>query len=148
MSSYPSSRDLPRSQSRRRQGAALVALILPALLAGGCGETDPAAARANLHLPPDGYVANGERGRDAFARSCAECHGKDGLGTQRGPPLVNKTYEPGHHPDMAFHLAVKNGVRQHHWNFGDMPAQSAVTPKQAADIVRYVRELQRARGID
>jgi mono/diheme cytochrome c family protein len=42
---------------------------------------------------------------------------------------------------------VRHGVRQHHWPFGDMPAQPQVTDEQLAQIIRYVRELQAANGI-
>jgi len=38
--------------------------------------------------------------------------------------------------------------RVHHWLFGDMPAQPAVTDSDRANIIRYVRELQKASGIE
>ncbi|MGR3582900.1 MAG: c-type cytochrome, partial [Pseudooceanicola nanhaiensis] len=44
--------------------------------------------------------------------------------------------------------AVQNGVRAHHWKFGDMPPQTGLTPSDVANIVAYVRELQRANGIE
>jgi hypothetical protein len=40
------------------------------------------------------------------------------------------------------------GVRAHHWRFGDMPPDPAVTPVEVAQITRYVRELQQANGIE
>jgi hypothetical protein len=49
---------------------------------------------------------------------------------------------------MSFYLAVQNGVRAHHWRFGDMPAQTGLTRADVAGIVAYVRELQRANGIE
>jgi hypothetical protein len=39
------------------------------------------------------------------------------------------------------------GARQHHWRFGDMPAQLQVSKEQVATIIQYVREMQRANGI-
>ena len=52
-----------------------------------------------------------------------------------------------HHGDAAFLLAVRNGVRAHHWRFGDMPPQPGLTGAEVAAITAYVRELQRANGI-
>ncbi len=88
-------------------------------------------------------------GKRAFDGTCAACHGANGSGRiGYGPPLVHKVYEPGHHGDMAFYMAVQNGVRAHHWPFGDMPAQSGLTRADVSDIIAYVREMQRANGID
>jgi len=49
---------------------------------------------------------------------------------------------------MAFHLAVQNGVRAHHWKFGNMPAQDGLTRSDVNTIVAYVREVQQANGIN
>jgi hypothetical protein len=62
--------------------------------------------------------------------------------------LVDAVYRSSHHADSAFMLAVRRGVRAHHWLFGDMPPQTEVTDRELADIVRYVRELQKANGIE
>lgn len=88
-------------------------------------------------------------GETAFNAKCAACHGANGAGTEgKAPPLVHKIYEPGHHGDAAFLVAVKNGVRPHHWPFGDMPPVEGLTDSDVANIVAYVRALQRANGID
>jgi mono/diheme cytochrome c family protein len=84
----------------------------------------------------------------AFQRSCASCHGDVAQGTATGPPLIHAIYRPGHHADVAFELAVRRGVRAHHWRFGDMPPQPMITPDAIHMITRYVRELQQANGID
>ena len=86
-------------------------------------------------------------GRAAFEANCGQCHSKDGSGTDKGPPLIHRVYHPGHHGDAAFFLAARQGVRQHHWRFGDMPAQPGVTNEQLDAIVRFVREVQAANGI-
>jgi cytochrome c len=86
-------------------------------------------------------------GQRAYDATCAKCHGAYGLGTDKGPPFLNPIYNPGHHSDEAFLRAVRNGVRQHHWRFGDMPAQPAVSDEEVQLIVRYVREVQQANGI-
>lgn len=88
-------------------------------------------------------------GQLAFETSCAACHGKNAVGQDGvAPPLVHKIYEPNHHGDAAFLLAAKNGVRAHHWQFGDMPPVPDIADDSIALIVDYVRELQRANGIN
>lgn len=86
-------------------------------------------------------------GKPVFDSSCASCHGGTAEGTKQGPPLVHKTYNPGHHADEAFTRAVRNGVTQHHWRFGDMPKRPEVRDTEIPNIIRYVRELQEANGI-
>lgn len=86
-------------------------------------------------------------GKVAFDAVCAACHGVNAGGSDKGPPLIHDYYNPGHHSDAAFFLAAQRGVRQHHWNFGDMPAQPQVSESELEAIVQYVRELQQANGI-
>jgi hypothetical protein len=62
--------------------------------------------------------------------------------------LIDVAHRPWHHADGAFTLAVRRGVRVHHWLFGDMPPQHEVTDRELADIVWYVREVQKADGIE
>lgn len=88
------------------------------------------------------------RGRIAFNQACATCHGRDAAGGPGGPPLIHKIYEPSHHADGAFRLAVSRGVVQHHWDFGNMPPQSdKVDAEDVENIIAFVRETQRADGI-
>lgn len=90
-----------------------------------------------------------ERGADVFAENCAACHGANAAGRDgSGPPLVHKIYEPSHHGDMAFFLAVENGVRAHHWRFGNMAPVEGVDRAEIGELVAYVRELQQANGIN
>ncbi|MCB1997629.1 MAG: cytochrome c [Rhodoferax sp.] len=105
-------------------------------------------------LPPSALGVNvpalspqAQAGQRIFDAECATCHGRFGTGTDKGPPLLNAIYNAGHHADEAFFRAAQQGVRQHHWQFGDMPAQPQVSAEQLAQIVRYVRELQQANGI-
>ncbi len=91
--------------------------------------------------------ATATRGKTAFDANCATCHGMNASGTDKGPPLIHNIYNPGHHGDASFFFAAKQGVRAHHWRYGDMPPQPQVSEAQITDIVVYVRELQRANGI-
>jgi mono/diheme cytochrome c family protein len=89
-----------------------------------------------------------EIGKTAFEVNCAECHGNNAAGSDKGPPLVHDIYNPGHHSDAAFVFAAKRGVRQHHWRFGAMPPQPRVNDGELKAIIRFVRELQTANGIE
>lgn len=98
---------------------------------------------------PDSLSEEAEIGARAFEAKCAACHGINAAGREgAGPPLIHKIYEPSHHGDGAFMVAATNGVRQHHWSFGNMPPVEGITPAEIKSIVSYVREVQRANGID
>jgi len=88
-----------------------------------------------------------QAGEAKFNANCAVCHGKGGIGTNQGPPLVHQIYEPNHHGDAAFQRAATMGVRAHHWQFGDMPKIEGVTPADVDQIIAYVRWLQKQAGI-
>lgn len=98
---------------------------------------------------PETLSANAQIGKRAFDVKCAACHGTNAAG-QNGvaPPLVHKIYEPSHHADFAFQRAAQNGVRSHHWGFGNMPPVEGITTAEIKFITAYVRELQRANGIN
>lgn len=139
----------------------LIAVLAAALFAGAyllvgrsadddrraAGEVSEGAPIVSVSIPEtlsDAAVT----GARAFEAKCSACHGASAAGKQGfGPPLVHRVYEPGHHGDMAFQLAVRNGVRGHHWKFGDMPPVAGLSVSEVDTIVAYVRELQRANGI-
>jgi len=87
-------------------------------------------------------------GETAFNASCAVCHGVNAAGSRRGPSLILQLYQPGHHADAAFLSAIRLGVRRHHWRFGNMPRRPEVDEEGEKNIIAYVRELQRANGIN
>ena len=86
-------------------------------------------------------------GARLFDLHCAACHGRDAGGTAVGPTLIHTTYRPAHHADVSFTLAVRHGVPAHHWNFGNMPPVPAVKADEVTAIVRFVREVQKANGV-
>ncbi len=127
----------------RAAAAVSVALLL------GCGppeavEVDVEVAEAVLQSE---IPAELEVGRRAYNANCTLCHGRRALGTDQGPPLVHIVYEPAHHADGAFLLAVQRGVRAHHWSFGDMPPIPGLTREEVTEIIAYIRFLQRQAGI-
>ena len=91
--------------------------------------------------------ADVQPGESKFKANCSVCHGVGGVGTSQGPPLVHKIYEPNHHGDATFQRAAANGVKAHHWEFGNMPKIDAVTPEDVDQIIKYVRWLQKQAGI-
>ncbi len=117
---------------------------LACLVAMGCRSGDAPVPADFAPGPVPAEFALGER---LFAGSCAKCHGPLALGTEMGPPLVHRIYEPSHHGDAAFLLAVTQGVVPHHWSFGPMPAIPEVTREDVPEIIGYVRWLQRSAGI-
>ncbi|WP_372609453.1 c-type cytochrome [Aquicoccus sp.] len=97
---------------------------------------------------PETMSDDARMGERTFEAKCVACHGENAAGVMgSGPPLVHKIYEPSHHADYAFEMAVKNGVRAHHWQFGDMAPVDGLTGADIRAITAYVRELQRANGI-
>lgn len=87
------------------------------------------------------------KGEQTFKRICIECHGENAGGSKKGPPLINPYYKPSHHADIAFVNAIRQGVRQHHWKFGNMPPQPDVKPGETTPLIAYIREIQRTNGI-
>ena len=107
-------------------------LIPPALAA------DPPAPK-----PPEALA----KGEALYNTNCSACHGAGARGTTKGPPFLDKIYEPNHHADIAFYRAPEMGVRAHHWNFGDMPKVPSVIKDDLTQIIAYIRWLQKQAGI-
>lgn len=117
----------------------VIAAVAVAAIVAACGDEG------------GGEVGGAPPGRDGsalYAEHCASCHGTDLRGTDLGPSHRSVVYEPGHHPDDAFRSAVANGVRAHHWSFGDMPPVPGLSPAEVDAIIEHVRETQRAEGYE
>lgn len=137
---------------------AVLAIVAAAIAAAaiwtrGGEKAAPAGANAGQQAAvtvavPATFSDTAKIGERAFNAVCAACHGVNAAGTDAGPPLVHRIYEPSHHGDAAFESAVANGVRAHHWRFGDMPPQPALTKADLRSVIAYVRELQRENGIE
>lgn len=119
-------------------GMSLVMLVgFGSLGACGSDETESAA---------DGALV--ERGADAYAQSCASCHGADLRGTDNGPSHLSVVYEPNHHTDDSFRNAIANGAPQHHWDFGDMEPIEGLSDDDVEAIIAYVRSEQQLQGFE
>ena len=110
-------------------------------------DVEAGAPIAQIAIPAS-FSDNAQLGQRIYEARCSACHGENAAG-QNGvaPPLVHKTYEPSHHSDMAFIMAAKNGVRAHHWNFGNMPPVEGISDGEVRLVTAYNRELQRENGI-
>ena len=128
-------------RASRSSRLGIAALALGLLGAAACDSSQPKPAGAGA-VPQE--VQAGEA---KFNAHCSACHGRQAAGTQQGPPLVHKIYEPNHHGDAAFLRAAEFGVKAHHWEFGNMPKIEGVSPGDVEQITGYVRWLQRQAGI-
>lgn len=88
------------------------------------------------------------QGRGVFEARCASCHGRGARGSRQGPPLVHEVYGASQFADEAIVQAVRAGVAAKRWQFGNMPKIGGVSDIELTALVRYIRELQIAHGID
>lgn len=126
-------------------GIGFLVLILGIAVIGFRGDPSNTAADTGIAVQDPDLVAHGE---PLYQTSCASCHGTDLKGTDTGPSHLSAVYEPNHHSDIAFVLAAQNGVRAHHWPFGDMEPVPGLGEQELAAIVAYVRENQRISGFE
>ena len=133
-------------------GYAIVVSLVVLMMACG-GESGSQGIGVEPEVSEGGDVAGASlsgmarAGEAVFNANCSLCHGVGATGTNQGPPLVDRIYEPGHHPDFSIRNAVAQGVRQHHWVFGDMAPVPGVSDDDVESVVCYIREIQRAGGI-
>lgn len=90
----------------------------------------------------DGPTTTLERGEAIYGANCAQCHGGDLAGTDRGPSLLEPIYGPEQLSDAEFADAIRNGVDEELWEFGPMPANGAITDTQIEAILAFVRAAQ------
>ena len=82
-----------------------------------------------------------------FNTNCASCHGINAANGMGGLPLIHDIYNPGHHANGAFINVIRNGVHQHHWQFGEMPSQRHIVFGDMVFLVKFIREVQQQNGI-
>lgn len=125
-----------------------VATIAALLAIAACGGDDTSTPTATESSASGARLSDmGRAGESVFNANCSVCHGVGAVGTKQGPPLLDRVYHPGHHPDASFRNAVRNGVRSHHWEFGDMAPVPGVSADEIEEVICYVRETQRANGL-
>ena len=124
-------------------------MILNIFLLGGCakGNSEEPQTKEKKVVSASEVPTHLKKGEEMFHARCAVCHGEKAKGTDKGPTFISRIYEPNHHGDASFHLAVRNGVRAHHWQFGNMPKISGLTQEEMTHIIGYVRWLQKQAGV-
>ena len=102
----------------------------------------PALSAEEIEIPF--HLAKGQL---LYEKYCSSCHGLQLNGSDKGPPLIHPFYKPSHHNDKSFYRAALKGVKQHHWNFGDMPPVAGMTPGKMDRVVPYLRYYQRQKAL-
>jgi len=87
------------------------------------------------------------KGQILFEKYCSGCHGLQLDGSDQGPPLIHPFYKPSHHGDKSFYRAALQGVRQHHWDFGDMKPVEGMTRGKMDSVVPFVRYYQQQKKL-
>lgn len=98
------------------------------MLAAACGADGPGTAL--------------ERGERIYAANCAQCHGGDLAGSERGPSLLLEVYGPAELADAEMADAIRNGVEQRLFEFGPMAGNGALRDEQIDAVVTFVRAEQ------
>jgi mono/diheme cytochrome c family protein len=127
----------------KTQGIALVLLMLVA----GMSIANHQNGHVDVTVDTDQLSDRALKGQEVFNIRCAVCHGTNGSGTPAGPPLIHTIYNPNHHDNNSFSRAVTKGVQQHHWSYGNMPAQAGVGFSELSAILAFVREVQVFNGV-
>ncbi|CAC9585490.1 hypothetical protein BHECKSOX_2191 [Bathymodiolus heckerae thiotrophic gill symbiont] len=118
-------------------------LIIMILMFGFFAWLNSEKATRNSVFPDSNYKSSIYQGEAVYQSNCVGCHGGSLLGTEKGPSLLEDVYKSSHHADLSFYYAINDGVRQHHWQFGDMPAIKGLSPEGISDITAYVRHKQK-----
>lgn len=123
-------------------------LIVPALLLlgglPGCGGEAGAASGRWSGFNPGPAPAEVHRGEVVFNTFCLSCHGLHGTGAAgAGPALLDSIFASERVSDEAMIIAMDRGSSQRYFNLGAMPPVQRLTREDAAQVVAYVRWLQR-----
>jgi mono/diheme cytochrome c family protein len=89
---------------------------------------------------PRSLSSQARKGKKFYQANCLSCHGPSTRGSAKGPPLIG--YERSNHSDEKFRDAVRKGVPQHHWKYGDMPPIKNAGEQDITNLISYVRALQ------
>ena len=135
-----------------RKSEIIQLIVIGAVLIGGIAVVvskfgGPSKKDISVAVTVPKLSSTAKKGQKYFDKSCISCHGENASGTESGPPLIHDVYNPGHHGDESFYRATIQGVKQHHWPYGNMPPRPELSKNQVSYIIAYVRELQEANGI-
>ena len=101
-----------------------------------------ASASIGAACGADGPTNTLGRGAAIYGANCAQCHGDDLAGSDRGPSLLEPVYGPDQLSDAEVADAIRSGVDEELWEFGPMPGNGAITDAQIEAIIAFVRAEQ------
>ena len=112
------------------------------------GAITAALAVLGVACGDDGGDAAGGRGEAIYQANCSACHGDDLRGASTGPSLLYDIYGPDELADEEIAAAIREGVEEQRWDFGDMPANGALGDSQIDQIIDHIRTVQSTEGLD
>jgi mono/diheme cytochrome c family protein len=116
----------------------MVATVVVLMTVAGCGD-DPVSVPS---VPGD--VAAGAA---VYERSCAGCHDAGAAGDGGGVSLVDARFALPGFDDVAFVTAIVRGVSADGSEHGGMPRIRGLSEQDLADLLAFVRGLQRSAGL-
>ena len=131
-----------RTPRKRLTRFALQLVVVIAIAVGA-----PAAQGQDKQIIVPPLFGDALAGQTVFARHCQTCHGVNMSGSDKGPTLIHRVYHPGHHNDASIYIAVRRGSRQHHWRFGNMKPIDGISDAEIAQVIVYIRAVQKANGL-
>lgn len=135
---------LPRTGKRPSNLAGLgllTAVVALAIVLTACAAGSATSEHSSESVPMLGGAA-------LYEQHCGGCHGVDLKGTDRGPSQLSVVYAPDHHPDESYRSAIANGVKAHHWSFGDMAPVKDLSPDEVDELISYIRAQQDQHGLE
>ncbi len=115
---------------------ALISLAAPAAWARVGTLVQQAPPRANvLSNPFDGQQRAQRAGAKLFARECAACHGPDGIGMRKAPPL-NRADVHEASPGALFWVLRSGSLKR------EMPSFAHLPEAQRWQIITYLKTLK------
>ncbi len=136
------------------------AIIFTCVITAACGADASEAGDTSAPEPPPAQTAEVTAptstaaelvipdGAEVYQQYCAECHGVDLRGTDKGPSQLSIVYEPNHHGDYAYRVAIRDGTREHHWWFGDMPPVEGISDLEIEKVISFIRAEQERLGFE
>jgi cytochrome c oxidase cbb3-type subunit III len=101
-----------------------------------CGGVFVALAQSPSQKRSTSSKSDSIQGKQIFASTCAQCHGLDGKGSERGPNIADRPSIQRLSDSQIFHV-VENGVPG-----TGMPAFPSLQAPQIRALVAYLRTLQ------
>lgn len=111
------------------------------LWAAACANSDDNSAASTA-------VGDPAAGEQTYGDFCGACHGRDFEGSVQGPSQLDAVFEPATTTDADFRSAIRNGVEETNYDYGNMPPIRSLDDQRIADVIAYVRSVQEERGFN